>query len=195
MALPDPIITWRTSDNSASMSTWTVNDTNGGTVDAGVTPPSATAKTILVWNNYASGGTENTDVKDAYNLRIISTDVNGNVNATDTPELIQNDWILIKCNSLSETTATAIGRDNSNPSLPIYHPISAVGTTTNTAGTFTVATPNPTDNTTYKLLGCKNTGATSNLANFSNITLSASIPTNATGGNYSFLVKCLYLHV
>lgn len=188
--MADPIFTWRSADNTAGVSSWNV-----GVVDAGITSPASTATSFLIWNNHNdTGNAENTDVNDAYNIRIIATDINGNVNASDTPQVITNDWIQVKCDSMSETSVTNIGKDSANPTMPIYKLISAVGTTTNTGGTFTVATPTVGDSTSYKILGCKNDGSINAKANYAKITLNANVPAVALAGNYSFLIKCLYNH-
>lgn len=183
----DPVLSWRSADNTQGESSWNV-----GIVDAGITPPTATASSFLIWNNHNdTSNQENTDVNDAYNVRIIATDVNGNVNASDTPEIIKNCWIQVKCDSMGETNVTSIGKDAANPTLPVYKSISAVGST----GSYTVPMPVSTDNTSYKILGCKNDGiAEHSGANYAKITLNVSIPAVALAGNYDFLIKCLYNH-
>jgi hypothetical protein len=189
--MANPIFSWRKGDNSESLASWDI-----GVVDAGITPASATETEILIWNNRnETENPENEDVNDAYNVRIISTDVNGNVNAVDSPEVVKNDWVESKCDSMSESSFTAIGRDLANPTLPVYKKISAVGTTINTGGNQTLAMPTVDDDTTYKILGCKNDGSINAQANYAKVTLRANIPSIAIAGNFDFLIKCIYQHI
>lgn len=163
--MPAPAVSWYKTDNVTALPKWDI-----GTIDAGSTSPSLG---VLIWNN--RGGTS--DLSTMTNCTITTKDSGGN----DTGELVQNTWIEVRVDSMSDTSFTKIGG-------LVTKVIQAGGNTTNSNGTHS---PN-----NKEILGVINDGSSTNSkGNFAQVTLQANVPATATAGNVNFLTRVAYQYV
>lgn len=155
--MPQPQVSWYSRDNTTQETSWDI-----GTVDAGSI---SAEKGFLIWNNRAGS----TDVSDMTNCTITTKDSAGG----NTGELVTDQWIEVRVDSLSEGTFTKIG-----------------GTVTKairaTAGTVPAGV----------IKGTANDGTVANAkANFCEVTLRAFPLPTATAGLVNFLTRVSYQYV
>ncbi|ALA07178.1 hypothetical protein SECTIM467_48 [Brevibacillus phage SecTim467] len=157
--MPAPQVSWYTADNSSQVTQWDI-----GTVDAGSLSQTFS---VLIWNN--RGGS--TAVSDMQNCVITTKDYSGG----NTGELVTNNWIEVKVDSLSETGFTAIG-GTLVKEIRATKSDTPAGTIKGTVNDGNIATENTT-------------------ANFSKVTLRANVPPTATAGLVTFLTRVSYQFV
>ena len=98
-----PIVTWTNASNTEQVNMWELE-----TVEAG-NDPASTLSTFLIWNN--KGGA--TAVPNMTNTVITTKDTGGNMNIP----LVRERWVQVRCDSLGDSTFTAIGASNSTGEL------------------------------------------------------------------------------
>lgn len=151
--MAQPEISWFELNNTTPVTQWPI-----GTVDAGNTSPD---KTFLIWNNRGKG----VAVSDATDCTITTKDPAGG----EIGELVENTWIKVRVDTMSETGFTPIGKGAAKS-------LKAGGTAP--AGT---------------IRGTTNDGTTTNAKeNFAQVTLHAHPTATATAGNVDFLLRLQY---
>lgn len=181
MAVTQPLVSWykETNQDTDQLTSWDI-----GVVDASEISP---ATTFLIWNNRK--GTE--DVPDMQNAVITTKDQNGG----NTGELVEGKWIEVQLVGV-DAYFNPIGWDV-NTNTAVSWPIRAIGSTTNSDGTFTPnVPPHDTTNGEVSILGVKNDGSVENAAgNFAKVSLRCNVPGNASSGLIQFRLRVSYQYV
>lgn len=182
--MPAPIVSWWNSDNTTQQTRWDI-----GTVDAGDV---SLDTTFLVFNN--RGGAA--DVSDMQNATITTKAAD----TSNTGELVLNQWIETRVDSLAESTFTPVGFNASAvPPAPVTRRVATTGTTVNAGGNHTPGiAPHavPAEVGTVDILGVKNDASVANAAgNFVRLTLHANVPSDASAGRVDFLTRVAYQYV